>query len=208
MLDGFTPFRYAEAEVIDMTLGENLQRLRKEKGLSQEDVARALFVSRQTISKWETDKAEPGVDNLKALADLYEVTLDQLTGRARTGTDSKESYEQTPSDQYRTMALIRLAVWLAVAAAGQLHGGEPFQILAFAGTLGSAAVFLSLWFRSIYIWGGILCGEGLSILVSAACTICAKQLASGMISVGLAAMLGIWVKYLTSQSVRQLFYEK
>ncbi len=34
------------------------------------------------------------------------------------------------------------------------------------------------------------------------------QLASGMISVGLAAMLGIWVKYLTSQSVRQLFYEK
>ena len=191
-----------------MTLGENLQRLRKEKGLSQEDVARALFVSRQTISKWETDKAEPGVDNLKALADLYEVTLDQLTGRARTGTDSKESYEQTPSDQYRTMALIRLAVWLAVAAAGQLHGGEPFQILAFAGTLGSAAVFLSLWFRSIYMWGGILCREGLSILVSAACTICAKQLASGMISVGLAAMLGIWVKYLTSQSVRQLFYEK
>ena len=148
------------------------------------------------------------MDNLKALANLYEVTLDQLTGRAQTETDSKESYEQTPSDQYRTMALIRLAVWLAVAAAGQLHGGEPFQVLAFAGTLGSAAVFLSLWFRSIYVWGGILCGEGLSILVSAICTICAKQLALGMISVGLAAMLGIWVKYLTSQSVRQLFYEK
>ena len=36
---------------IDMTLGENLQRLRKEKELSQEDVARALFVTRQTISK-------------------------------------------------------------------------------------------------------------------------------------------------------------
>ena len=189
-----------------MTLGENLQRLRKEKGLSQEDVARALFVSRQTISKWETDKAEPGVDNLKALADLYEVTLDQLTGRAQTWMDSKEFHEETTSDQYRTMALIRLAVWLAVA--GQLHGGEPFQVLAFAGTLGSAAVFLSLWFRSIYVWGGILCGEGLSILVSAICIICAKQLALGIISVGLAAMLGIWVKYLTSQSVRQLFYEK
>lgn len=165
-------------------------------------------MSRQTISKWETDKAEPGVDNLKALADLYEVTLDQLTGRAQMETYSKGSHEQTPSDQYRTMALIRLAVWLAVAAAGQLHGGEPFQVLAFAGTLGSAAVFLSLWFRSIYVWGGILCGEGLSILVSAICTICAKQLASGIISVGLAAMLGIWVKYLSSESVRQLFYEK
>ena len=54
------PFRYAEAEVIDMTLGENLQRLRKEKGLSQEDVARALFVSRQTISKWETGQGRAG----------------------------------------------------------------------------------------------------------------------------------------------------
>ena len=89
-----------------MTLGENLQRLRKEKGLSQEDVARALFVSRQTISKWETDKAEPGVDNLKVLADLYEVTLDQLTGRMQLEVDSKEAHEQTPSDQYRTVALI------------------------------------------------------------------------------------------------------
>ena len=60
MLDGFTPFRYAEAEVIDMTLGENLQRLRKEKGLSQEDVAQALFVTRQTISKWETGQGRAG----------------------------------------------------------------------------------------------------------------------------------------------------
>lgn len=55
MLDGFAPFRYAEAEVMGMTLGENLQRLRKEQGLSQEDVAQALFVTRQTISKWETE---------------------------------------------------------------------------------------------------------------------------------------------------------
>lgn len=56
-----------------MTLGENLQNLRKEKGLSQEEVAQTLFVTRQTISKWETDKAEPGVSNLKALAGLYTV---------------------------------------------------------------------------------------------------------------------------------------
>lgn len=191
-----------------MTLGENLQRLRKEQGLSQEDVAQALFVTRQTISKWETDKAEPGVDNLKALADLYQVTLDQLTGRTQMGPDSKESHEKTPSDQYRTMALIRLAVWLAVAAAGQLDGGEPLQVLAFGGTLGSAAVFLSLWVRSTYVWGGILCGEGLGILVAAICTVRAEQLASGIISVGLAAMLCVWVKYLSSQPVRQLFYKE
>ena len=61
-----------------MTLGENLQNLRKEKGLSQEEVAQSLFVTRQTISKWETDKAEPGVSNLKALAGLYTVPLERL----------------------------------------------------------------------------------------------------------------------------------
>ena len=54
-----------------MTLGENLQNLRKEAGLSQEQVAQQLFVSRQTVSKWENNLAEPGVENLKALAKLY-----------------------------------------------------------------------------------------------------------------------------------------
>ena len=63
-----------------MTLGETLQKLRKENGLSQEKVARVLFVSRQSVSKWEHDQAEPGVENLKALARLYGVTLDRLMG--------------------------------------------------------------------------------------------------------------------------------
>ena len=61
-----------------MTLGENLQKLRAAKGLSQEEVARQLYVSRQSVSKWENDAAEPGVENLKTLAKLYGVTLDQL----------------------------------------------------------------------------------------------------------------------------------
>lgn len=61
-----------------MTLGENLQKLRTAKGLSQEDVARGMYVSRQSVSKWENDIAEPGVENLKTLAKLYGVTLDRL----------------------------------------------------------------------------------------------------------------------------------
>ena len=63
-----------------MTLGENLQNLRKEAGLSQEQVAQQLFVSRQTVSKWENNLAEPGVENLKTLARLFGGTLDQLMG--------------------------------------------------------------------------------------------------------------------------------
>ena len=48
-----------------MTLAENLKALRTEKGLSQEEVAGALFLSRQSVSKWENGQAEPGVENLK-----------------------------------------------------------------------------------------------------------------------------------------------
>ena len=61
-----------------MTLGENLQKLRAAKGLSQQDVARTLYVSRQSVSKWENDAAEPGVENLKALAKLYGVEAEEL----------------------------------------------------------------------------------------------------------------------------------
>lgn len=63
-----------------MTLGENLQNLRRAAGLSQEEVAGKLFVSRQSVSKWENGQAEPGVENLKALAELYGVSMDELTG--------------------------------------------------------------------------------------------------------------------------------
>ena len=68
-----------------MTLGENLRLLRREKGLSQEQVAQTLFVARQTISKWENGQAEPGVESLKALAKLYGVSLDRLVLDAGTG---------------------------------------------------------------------------------------------------------------------------
>jgi len=69
---------YYGAEVIEMKFHENLQHLRKEAGLSQEEVAGKLFVSRQSVSKWENGAAEPGIESLKALADLYGVTVDEL----------------------------------------------------------------------------------------------------------------------------------
>lgn len=193
-----------------MTLGENLQRLRKEKGLSQEEVAQALFVSRQSVSKWETDKAEPGVDNLKALANLYEVTLDQLTGRTQVEYTHKDGEKKTPMDQYRTMALIRLALWLVLVMVGQLLEEESgsLQFIAFVGMLGSMVIGLSLWIRNIYVWGGILCAEVLSILVAVFCAISAESLPAGMASIALAAMLCFWIKYLSSELVRQLFCEK
>lgn len=61
-----------------MSLGNNLFQARKTKGLSQEAVAEKLGVSRQTISKWETDETLPDIQQSKKLAVLYGLTLDEL----------------------------------------------------------------------------------------------------------------------------------
>ena len=61
-----------------MGLGNNLFQARKKSGLSQENVAEKLGVSRQTISKWETNETLPDIRQSKGLAMLYHMTLDEL----------------------------------------------------------------------------------------------------------------------------------
>lgn len=61
-----------------MNLGKNLFDARKSSGYSQEEVAEKLGVSRQTISKWETDETLPDVRQSKKLANLYRMSLDKL----------------------------------------------------------------------------------------------------------------------------------
>ena len=61
-----------------MRLGSSLYHARKKSGLTQEDVAEKLGVSRQTISKWETDETLPDIRQSKGLAMLYHMTLDEL----------------------------------------------------------------------------------------------------------------------------------
>ncbi len=61
-----------------MKLGNHLFRARKKSGLSQEEVAGKLGVSRQTISKWETDETLPDICQSKRLANLYGLSLDEL----------------------------------------------------------------------------------------------------------------------------------
>lgn len=59
-------------------LGEKLVKLRKKCGMSQQDVASVLGVTRQTVSNWECDQAAPALDKASELARLYGVTLDDL----------------------------------------------------------------------------------------------------------------------------------
>ena len=61
-----------------MEFHKKLQELRARKGLTQEEIAAALFVSRTAVSKWESGRGYPNVDSLRAIAKFYDITLDEL----------------------------------------------------------------------------------------------------------------------------------
>ena len=61
-----------------MEFNEKLQELRKNKGLTQQELAQQLYVSRTAISKWESGRGYPNIDSLKAIAEFFSVTIDEL----------------------------------------------------------------------------------------------------------------------------------
>lgn len=61
-----------------MDFNNRLYQLRKQKGLSQEELANRLNVSRQTVSKWEVGDSTPDMEKLIAMSDLFDVSLDRL----------------------------------------------------------------------------------------------------------------------------------
>ncbi len=67
-----------------MTLGEKIKEARKHCGLTQEELAMKLMVSRQAITKWESDKGIPDIQNIKALASLLQVSVDYLLDDGET----------------------------------------------------------------------------------------------------------------------------
>ena len=67
-----------------MSLGERISELRKLSGMSQLDLARAMDVSRQAVSKWETDQTSPDATNLIRLSDILDTDIEYLTTGRRT----------------------------------------------------------------------------------------------------------------------------
>ena len=61
-----------------MELSEKIQKLRKERGLTQEQFAEQLFVSRTAVSKWETGRGTPSMESLQMIAKFFDITLDEL----------------------------------------------------------------------------------------------------------------------------------
>ena len=77
-----------------MEFNEKLQELRKQKGITQEELAEVLFVSRTAISKWESGRGYPNIESLKAIAKYFAVTVDDLLSSDQLLTVAEEDKKQ------------------------------------------------------------------------------------------------------------------
>ncbi len=81
-----------------MNLGENIKRLREEKGISQEYAAQKMGVSVQSISLWEENKTVPSIENLVTLSEILGVTVDEVLGKgaSQPADNSSQSVQELP----------------------------------------------------------------------------------------------------------------
>ena len=102
-----------------MTLGERIYNLRTEKEMSQEDLAVALEVSRQSISKWETNGSVPALDKLVKLSEIFGVSLDELvTGKEVEQKDKKDEQDVlNPPQAEPKIVYVEKPVMPAISAA-------------------------------------------------------------------------------------------
>lgn len=102
-----------------MKLGENIYTYRRENGLSQEELAERLEVSRQSVSKWETDTAVPELDKLLRMCEIFDISLDELVGR-KTAEEAPSVPVTTPPTAERMFQKILGLILIVFSLLGRI----------------------------------------------------------------------------------------
>lgn len=141
-----------------MTIGEKLLELRKEKNLSQEEVANQVNVSRQTISKWETDQSLPDFDKIVPLCNLYGITTDELLKGEKKSSEIENEVQRKQQEQksrIKTAAVVSVSVLLyfvggiLVALADYIGIHEDLMVCISLGICAIATCLLIFHFMSL-----------------------------------------------------------
>ena len=145
-----------------MELHETIYQLRTAREMSQQELAEALDVSRQSISKWETGAAVPELDKLVRLSDVFGITLDELVrGTAQPGEPKEEKgeasqpiviIERKGMEPHRIVALAVLCTGILGALLLLLMSGAREALFCAAPLIAVGALFLALP-RKHLLWG-------------------------------------------------------
>lgn len=126
-----------------MTIGERLFKLRKEKNISQEELANVLDVSRQTISKWENGESTPDFDKIIPLSEYFGITSDELL----TGNfNIKEAKIESIKDNYARNLAISISLYILSIVA----------IIIFAAQFNQPIIGVCLFFILIAVATGLI----------------------------------------------------
>lgn len=131
-----------------MTIGERLYNLRKEKNISQEELANALDVSRQTVSKWETGESMPDFNKIQPICDYFGITTDELI------TGSQNIVEQKKEDKKN-----KFARNLAISVG--LYIFSIVAIILFSAWINQPIIGVCLFFSIIAVATGIIIYSGI-----------------------------------------------
>lgn len=113
-----------------MTVGDRLRRLRKNSGISQEELAKQLHISRQSISKWENNLSSPDIDMLIKLSEIFHISIDEIVANPflkakenRVKDMDKQQLYQLLSQYEGYFILMMLLLCCTVAPIGLLFLG-------------------------------------------------------------------------------------
>ena len=126
-----------------MTIGDRLLKLRKEKNISQEELANELDVSRQTVSKWETNQSMPDFDKIVPLCNYFGITTDELLTGSKDIVEAKETNNKS-----------RFALNLAISIG--LYIFSLVAMIFFAAVLNLAEVGVCVFFTLIAVATGLI----------------------------------------------------
>lgn len=145
---------------LPMEFNEKLQQLRKKSGLTQEQLAKQLYVSRTAISKWESGKGYPNIESLKCLSKFFSVSIDELLSNDELITLAECENRSNLKKIYRLISStidVLAVVFIVLPIYGKLEGGHVYSVNLLANTMTSNI-------NSFIYWAIFLCMIGIGIL--------------------------------------------